>query len=88
MSNCQPGELAVVVRNTHKNPCTEAQIGMTIHLGSSAPFPFGILWIESRPGRCVTCGGSRFFFDADLQPIRGPKQGASTPVVKERGIAA
>lgn len=85
--NCNPGELAVIVRNTEFIGCVENAMGHMVTV--DAPFEFLSLspaglrtvsyWaIRHRP-YCQHCGYAFLVPDADLQPLRGRRNAEEPP---------
>lgn len=64
--------MAILVRNTTKLSCMDAQMGLTLRVGPPVISPYGPAWMRSGRLYCAYCGGFAVFLDADLQPIRGP----------------
>lgn len=74
MSNCRPGELAIVVRPCKGIPCTNAMIGRTI-VRVKAPLFYerGVVWVLAEPAQCPVKSECQFVElpDEILQPLRG-----------------
>jgi hypothetical protein len=82
--NCQANQLAVVVRNTAHDSCTENMIGTPVTTRQAVGSPWGPVWFCSGFSmRCPSCGCPVLgFLDADLQPMRGVAKGETT----DRGV--
>jgi hypothetical protein len=82
--NCQPRDLAIVVRNVMGVGCTEHFIGRPVTVEHMVLTPLGPGWLCSGfPMSCPQCGFGVFgFLDADLQPLRGERKGDTT----DRGV--
>jgi hypothetical protein len=86
--NCQPNDLAFIVRNTTGDGCVERLIGtpLTVESHFKTQVENRDAW-TMRGGflRCPSCRGVFLaVLDADLQPMRGqrPGQKVSVPVIK------
>ncbi len=92
ISGCNPGDLAMIVRNTAGVVCVEAAIGtpVTVEYVDHFSVYFGAVWKLKTPLVCNCHGGMiDRANDADLQPIRGKpaEEGAVTWVeIKPREI--
>ncbi len=80
--NCQPGDLALIVRNTYNTPCIARQLGHVIQVEMALPTVEGpIVWSVFGPTLCAHCGGWRTYPDADLKPLPKPEaEGEGGPV--------
>lgn len=71
MTQCKPGDLAMVVRNSRGLDHIDFFIGTPLQVEYQLNTPLGPAWsFTGRPLRCQ-CGGNLIgFLDADLQPLR------------------
>jgi len=80
--NCQPNDLAFVVRDTTESGCVANLIGTPVRVEQhfKAAESGRDAWLLRRNLKCPCCGESLFaLYDADLQPVRGlPASAAST----------
>lgn len=78
--NCEPGDIAMVVRNTTGIECVSHMVGTPIEVEILLPSAAGPAWtFKGPPLRCPTCGNCFIgFLDADLQPLRPGREKADT----------
>lgn len=70
--NCEPGDIAYIVRNTSGTRCIGTLIGTPVEVEHVESHSFGAVWhYKGRTLRCRNCGGGIYgLLDADLQPMR------------------
>lgn len=76
--NCQSRDLAIVVRDTYGAKCIGHLIGTPVEVVDTfTSMLFGRLAWNLKSGvKCRNCGYVLLaMYDADLQPIRGPRAG-------------
>jgi hypothetical protein len=74
--NVQPGDLAMIVRNTTGDGCVDNLIGTPLQVVRAYECEDGIAWAFQGPMLvCPACKAIEFFgfLDADLQRLRGPE---------------
>lgn len=79
--NCEPNDVAMVVRSSTGHPCVAFEIGRPLIVRSAFISPTGPAWFcDGLPAKCPHCGGTvAAYHDADLQPLR--------PITAETGWA-
>jgi hypothetical protein len=70
--NCEPNDLAMVVRSTTNSPCVLHHLGRPVTVRERFDSSLGPAWrCGPTPEPCPVCGGTTFgFLDADLQALR------------------
>lgn len=79
--NCEPKDMAIVVRDTYGLSCTGRMIGTPVTVDSSFTTEFfgRAAWRLRTGVTCPGCGNVLLaMYDADLQPIRGQSRGVSS----------
>lgn len=82
--NCRSDDMAVLVRNTLDSDCMRREMGATIRVRQMGyVVDVGAVWREKGRPVCRHCGETRWFLDADLQPLRGREDETVREIIAE-----